>query len=192
MNALSLNALGNEMRIARSLVLAACLMFAPLSIGQQPEAKPVVEYNIAACGGHDFTVEHAVLSADRTKLSLDYYLVNEKTAKKDDKPLVFDMKFDPKNEDGAETFSGDAKLDDSGLHLSGGTYGNRFIAIMTVNGNLGHVFYGYKGSLEDITVGVQDKAQFCVDLRGIDQKLFAKILVQFLFDGAVDVPTNKS
>jgi|SRR5579859_884317 len=192
MNALSLNALEDEMRIARSLVLAACLIFVPSLFGQKSEVKPVAEYNIAACGGNDFTVEHAVLNTDRTKLSLDYFLVDEKTSKKDDTPLVFNVKFDPKNEEGAETFSGDAKIDDSELHLSGGTYGNRFIAIMTVNGNLGHVFYGYKGSLEDITVGVADKAQFCIDLRGIDQKLFAKILVQFLFDGVVNTPANKS
>ena len=192
MNALSLNTLGNEMRIVRSLVLAACLMFAPLAVSQAQKDKPAAEFNIAACGGQDFTVQHAVLNADRSKLSLEDYLVDAETVKKDDEPIVFDVRFDPKSDDGTTTFRGTAKLDNSVLTLVGATFGNRFVAIMAVNGNLGHLFYGFTGPLADITVGVQDSAQFCILLRGQDEGKLPGILADFLLHGAVNVPTDKS
>lgn len=176
----------------RDLFLAACLMFATPTIAAQD--KPVaVEYNIASCGGQDFTVIHAVLSDDRTKITFGDFLTGPTEIKKVDEPLVFDYKEQPKDEKGFIKYSASAIYKEKKLEVFGARLGNRIIGVMTVDNKLGHVYYGFIGPETDITVGLDDNQRACEQLHDVSQDDMIGILVQFLIGGSVQpTPVNKS
>jgi hypothetical protein len=193
-NALSLSILESNMRIFRALALGAALMLATPAVPQQPEPKPVVvEYNIASCGGQDFTVIHVVLNEDHTKLTFGDFLSDATTTKKVDEPLVFDYKEEPKSENGVVQFSAATIYKSHKLTIDGARLGNRVIGVLLLDGDLGHVYYGFIGNHDDITVGVDEAFKSCIEIQQMDQKAIAQRLLEFLFGGSTRPDTtNKS
>lgn len=187
-----LGILGCNMRILRALVLGFLLVMATPAVPQQPEPKPVVEYNIASCGGSDFTVVHAVLNSDKTKFTFSDFLTSPTTSKKDPDPMVFDYKEEPKDKDGNISFTASGVLDKSQLVISGVIRGNRLVGVLTVDGDLGHLYYGYLGSLGDITIGAEDKFNFCTGLRSIGREKIPEALTQWLLDDETSAPDKSS
>jgi hypothetical protein len=178
-----LGILGCNMRILRALVLGFLLVMATPAVPQQPEPKPVVEYNIANCGGEHFTIVHTTLNAAKTKLTFGAFLKSPTEVKTDTDPLVFDYVEEKPDEDGDIQFQGTTKLEDHDLELDGYTRGNRIVAILLVDKKLGHVLYGYVGPIEKIKDDLEPAVGFCQALHAIDQNQIPPILVKWLHDG---------
>lgn len=177
------------MRIVRSLVLAVSLFLAIPAIAQAP-VPALVEYNVAGCGGQDFTVIHVVLDAGKKTITFGDFLTSPTDVKKENDPLVFSYEEQPKDEDGIIEFKGTATIDKSKLELAGARRGNRIIGILFVDGELGHLYYGYVGPESDIVANVLDSYQACVDLRQMPREDMPKALVLFLTGGSTKLDTS--
>jgi hypothetical protein len=178
------------MKFLRNLVVAVGLMFTVPAIAQDKSVS--VEYNIASCGSHDFTVIHVVLNEDRTKATFGDFLISPTTIKKEDNPVVFDWAEKPKNENGIIQFTATTTYEKSKLEINGARLGNRIIGILTVNGDLGHLYYGYVGSHDDLTVGVEEQYNNCNELQSTpDDQIRVEKLLKFLLGGSTGPDTTK-
>lgn len=183
-----LGALGCNMRILRALILGVLLALATPAVPQQPEPKPVVEYNIADCGGQHFTVVHVTLNAEKTKLTFGAFLKSATEIKQDADLLVFDYTEEKVDEDGDVQIQGTTKYEEATLELHGYTRGNRFVGLILVDGRLGQVLYGYTGPIDKIKEDAETGLAFCTALHAVDQNEIPGILVKWLHDGLEPKP----
>jgi hypothetical protein len=172
------------MKAIRAIILGVMLALATPVMPQQPEPKPVVEYNIASCGSRDFTVIHMVLNAERTTATFGDFLTDATTVKKEDNPVVFSYKEEPKTKDGIIPFSAATVYEKHNLVINGARLGNRIIGILTVDEKLGHVYYGFIGPESDITVGADDRFQTCQQMDVSDSEAVVDTLMNFLTGGS--------
>jgi hypothetical protein len=173
------------MRIFRSAVLAATLVVGAFVVhscqSQVRMAEPVpVEYNLGSCGGRSFTVQHAVVK-DK-KLLFNYFMSDPKTVEKDPDQLAFDYEEQPKDKDGVVKFKAKAKYQDSALEINGAILNGRVVGIMTVDGDLGHVYYGEVGKVDDMVKVAEEDYMTCVAVHSIPQEEIPALLADFLLN----------
>lgn len=167
------------MKILRNAILAVLLGLCTTSqVRPQAKPEPVVEYVLGSCGGRSFTVQHAVIVDG--KLTFDYFLTDPKTAKKDDAPLTFAYKAQPVDKDGTVQFSATVKYEGSDLELRGFIHGDRMVALLLVDGELGRIYYGVPGKVDDMVKGVEDKIQFCTDLHAVNTDAIPGMIVDWV------------
>ena len=179
------------MKFLRGLILAVLLGASSLTAGQQArlaEPRPVVEYNIGSCGGQTFTVAHVVFSEnEKHEKSLEFTYHVEGTH---DQPvvakteggdhLVFAVKLEPKDKDGDVKYHAEAKFEEKKLELNGLIRGEHIIGILLVDGELGHVFYGRVGKVDDMVKVLDVDFSFCVDLHRAGVEAIPQALAEWL------------
>jgi hypothetical protein len=179
------------MKFFRAIILATMLVLGVASITEVrsawPEPKPVVEYNFGMCGGDIFTVSHAVLSTDekgKQSLIFTYRLSDPQTVVKNEgnELISFAFKPEPKDKDGDQKFKGEAKLDGHVLVLNGLIRGDRVVAILMVDGELGHLLYGGVGKVDDMVKVADEDSAFCGMLHGISIDQLPKALASWLLE----------
>jgi hypothetical protein len=186
-----LGILGCNMRILRALVLGFLLAMAAPAAPQQPEPKPVVEYNIANCSSK-FTIVHVTLNVEKTKMTFGAFLTSPTDVKTDAEPVVLDYTQAEADEDGDVQFQATGKIDDTAIEVDGYTRGNRIVAVTLADRKLANVLYGYIGPIEKITEEVEPAVGFCQALHAIDQNQIPPILVKWLHDGLESKPDTTS
>jgi hypothetical protein len=167
----------------RGLFLSTCLLVGLSITGQDKIAvRASVEYDLCACGYHTFTVQHAVISDNgkEQKLDFDYFLNGPNTVVKDNDPLSFVYTEQPKDKDGITEFLAKTIYKKQSLELSGVMVGDRVIGTLLVDGSLGHVFYGVKGTVDDMAKLVPDGRQFCIELNRMDLKDIPQALAKWM------------
>jgi hypothetical protein len=170
------------MVLFRTLTLLGCLILGSCAAKFQVAELPPVEYNVGMCGDRTFSMVHALFSADGKSLDFAYRLKNstEVVKNKGNQHVVFAVDKKPKDEDGDISFSSQVKYDKHVLTLDGVIRGDRFAALLKVDGVLGHAVYGEIGKLEDMKSAVFVDALFCADLRGAGVENIPKILAGWL------------
>jgi hypothetical protein len=167
------------MKFLRGLVLASSMLVGSLGCSSQVRmAEPVVEYNVGACGGRSFTVQHAVVKDG--KWLFNYFMSDPKTVQKDEDQLTFDYVAQPKDKDGVVNFKAKTKYQDSILEMNGAILNGRIIAIMTVDGELGHVYYGEVGTVDDMVKVAQEDYLVCSAVHSIPEQEIPALLMDFL------------
>ena len=175
------------MRILRATILGAMLLFASPTIKPQAE-KPKVEYNIGFCGGKDFTIIHAEISADEKTLAFTYHLADPTTVVKDKQSLVMDLVVKPEDKEHRRIFDASVLDGKDTLEVHGVLKQNRFVGFFMVNGELGHVMYGNQGDVDAMVKAVDDEFKLCLDLHHVDVKNFPDLLNEFVDNGTITLP----
>ena len=157
------------------------LLFALFLAPAYSQSLKTAEYNLGSCGGRSFTVTHAVVVTEKDKQSIQftYHLSDPATVVKDE-PTIFSVaKVEKDGEDG-QRFQSVTEIDGHRLELNGLIYKDRIIAILTVDGELGHLFYGFTGGVDDMPKVATEHLQFCIFLHGTPDENLPAALISWL------------
>jgi len=166
----------------RNLILAGILAVGSVVAFGQAE-KPV-EYNLGSCGGRSFTVQHAEISKD--KLHFTHFMSGPNTVVKDPDDPSFDYEAQPKDKDGTIKFKATTNYDKSVLQINGVILDGRLVGLMTVDGDLGHVYYGQLGSVDDMVKVAKEDFLTCAAIHQIPQEEIPSLLADFLKNKSKD------
>lgn len=168
----------------RNLGLIVTLLFASVACAQTPKT----EYNAGICSPRSVGVYHVVM--DGKKLSLDYYLDTDGSIVKDDKPLILDYTIGKElDKSGALPIKAEAQAEGHKIVLEGLTRKDRIAALVSVDGHLAFVYYGVKGSLDDLPQVKDSAIAACIAAIDSSDDL-PKFLTDFLLAG--DEPKKDS
>lgn len=189
------------MRKLKSLMFAAIMLlssFGASAIAQQPTAPPplqAAEYNVGYCSGRGFDVLHVVISpftranendnAIQT-ISTPYRLTSPTVVSKtEDNVPTFVVKKYEVLKDGSVGFQANAIVKDRdgkdvSLAITGGVYKDKIAFLMTVDGELGSIWYGHVGKVDDMVKDVEDDEMVCGLLHQIDSDSFPEFISKYL------------
>lgn len=184
------------MRKLKSLMFAAILLLSSFGASatlakQASVAKPALqaaEYNVAYCGRH-FTITHIVVSTDANggqALTTTYHMTDPSTVVKEDDPIIFTIKKTEQDKDNgtkfiAEVTSKGGDGADHVLQLNGYVYKNRIAFLLSLDGELGSVWYGEVGKVDDMVKDVDSDVSICEVLReSADEASLPKFLQTYL------------